>query len=112
MNAKGIIIATIIGLIIGFVGAAIFYNGRLGQLDSDLRASQRDYQLATEQYNALKRSNSELGNRLDSIQAGVGKAKDIIGQISINADDIQKSLRKVIDDLKRLKVILASIPSD
>jgi len=90
-------------------GTSKWYDYRVGQLNQELGRSKSDYQQLELEYRAIEQSNSVLGKRLDSIQRGVGEAKDLTNAISGQGKTASEQIRGVIENLKKIRTILENI---
>jgi len=114
MNAKTIVILCSICFIVGAgISAGVAYsiaNGYNRQLDNDLRTSRADFDDLSSQYRAIEQSNIELGKRLDSVASGIAEAKRLAGQLSIEGESVVGQIRRVIENLRKIKGILENLP--
>ena len=109
---KKVIIACVISLVLGAVGASAVYiaigNSDNRRLDTELRASRADYQSLELEYRTIEQSNIVLGERLQRLSIGVTEAKRLAGQLSVQGEAASTTIRRVIENLRKIKEILAA----
>lgn len=110
-----LVISLLFAFAAGAYGTGTAYNlivrSDVGRLDQQLADSEQRTRELTDKYNELTKSNNELGKRYDSIQGGIAEAKGIVESISGSSATAIETVRRVIENLQRLKIILANIPN-
>ncbi len=105
-NVVRVIVSLLVGGIIATTINIVYWVGIVGGLNTEL-ATSRDRAIQLERnYSELKQSNLELGKRLDSIQARITEAKGLVSDLSRTGASALETVRRVIENLTRLKGIL------
>jgi hypothetical protein len=86
-----------------------YYDNRIGQLNIELGRSRENYRQLELEYRAIEQSNRIIGERLNSIQRGITEAKDITESISGKGKTATEQVRIIIENLKKIRKILADI---
>ena len=112
-DLKTFIIACVVCLAVGAIGTSagfiIVGNADNRRLDSDLRASRADFAALSEQYSAITKSNSDLAIRLEYVHSGIEEAAGLTGQLYVTGESLTGQIRRVIENLRKIKIILDDI---
>lgn len=112
MNGKNIIVIIVVsfvGLSLAFVGGYFTGDRTFGELNRELMGSRQRVDELTKQYKEIARVNDSLRIRLESVLGGIRTANHLIDDISKEGRNAQETLRVTIENLGKVKAIIAGI---